>query len=378
MNAWFFIDHPQQVLYAMGVKNIIDPLFSSINLVVSRHGYWNDPTLKLFSRNFDSWLVLNKPQRPKFLNREHIFIKFVIPLLKNKSILQGLPIKLTDVIFCFSGAYSYVENMAISLFPGSKKILIKIKEDISVNHQISAFNVVINLLEYLIGLHPTVSMPPGEKFPRFTAYKQDLSSIFQHVGFFENISQKIPPYVKDSLYFPQFSIPRSNKHQNKKIVVLFGQVQPGYEATNPINIVTANKIISYLRHFYGGKFQLVYKPHPLEQKNFCKLNLTGFHVDHTPAEAFFQRELNRLHTTFSFCSSVSAMAFNLGLPSYTFYPLIKLPRNVKKTYQLAFSGLPKRLFITTLDSPPPSYSIEKYISRARQYNYIYLTQAIAN
>ncbi len=143
--------------------------------------------------------------------------------------------------------------------------------------------------------------------------------------------------------------------QNKKLVIFFGN---DFYNTPEINIdefvARTNRCLSYLREKCKD-CALIYRPHPLEEKEIKLLDLTSFTVqrDDQSAEEFMLENRHKIQHTFSVCSTASIAALNMGISSHCFYRCFS--DVFKGKYKLFVDnylrGLPRSFFIESFDEP---------------------------
>jgi len=148
--------------------------------------------------------------------------------------------------------------------------------------------------------------------------------------------------------------PKEDK-EGGKWVIFFGN---DFFNTPEINIdkfvETTNKCLDYVREKCKD-YELIYRPHPLEEKEIKLLNLVSFTVqrDSQTAEEFMLENKGKVHHTFSICSTASIAGLNLGLNSHCFYRCFK--DVFKGKYKLFVDnylrGLPSNFFMENFEEP---------------------------
>jgi len=140
-----------------------------------------------------------------------------------------------------------------------------------------------------------------------------------------------------------------------KLVIFWGN---DFFNTPEINIdefiKRTNRCLDYLREKCKN-CELIYRPHPLEEKEIQLLDLTSFTVqkDSQAAEEFMLENRQKIQHTFSVCSTASIAGFNLGLSSHCFYHCFNdvFKGKYKIFVDNYLRGLPSSFFIESFETP---------------------------
>jgi hypothetical protein len=122
-----------------------------------------------------------------------------------------------------------------------------------------------------------------------------------------------------------------------------------------------NRCLDYLRKHYGGKCDLIYRPHPIETSEAERLNLKDFRVedDREAAELYFLRHFTEIEAVYSVSSTVSRTALNNGLNAYSLWRCFPFPETSAKFFEKIMGDVPAEFDIRDLTQPPVRYQASR-------------------
>jgi hypothetical protein len=374
-NFWIVVDHPQQLATAIAVSRICCKNFGAkSNLIVSKHAYWRRLNFREYKNEFGQvhWFerLFYPPPSLGLLDQLSVALNLVLKLRNVTKRVKNLGIKPHDIIVGLSGQ-EFLENVVLSHLSNNKKVgvinshfyyLSKQKYSGS-NYRYSFGSFVIGYILRIFGMHEVIRkyvVRPGKILDGDTRmrYKMPLSAIYDYLIIMRNrnINYIDKPEAKIfySRYPYAFDLAEASMSKKKKLVFLGDPFLAGDNIDFRIYLKKENECLDFIRKFYGGKFDLVYKPHPRWNKEIKILNLHGFKIykGNDPAEIYLIKNRSNIHAVFSVNSTGSRSALNCGLPSYVLCKMFPYSRSVMGVWDRVMGGMPKDAYIKSFKDRP--------------------------
>jgi|SRR3989338_2239496 len=163
----------------------------------------------------------------------------------------------------------------------------------------------------------------------------------------KNVFSVVPPYYS-------FGQNDSGAARNKVVVIgtNYRKFPPGVNRDEFVKIY--NRCLDFIRRECAG-CQLYFKPHPTSTDDIKSYGLDSFEIikDGGTAEIFLYKNLNQLKYVFSLGSTVSLIAYSLGLNSYAFSRLFDsaFNKDIASFYKSYLAEMPESFFISDLNRP---------------------------
>ena len=370
---WMVIDHPQQFALALAIRSYFGREMFVVNLIISKHPYWDYVDISLYNNIFDNIVIF---YRPDYTTNIYVFIKNFFSIVKLKREIMRLKIEPSDVIIGFS-IFHYVENVILSLCKNNLKFafmpLIVYEECITqinkTNYRNTIEGVLANVFfEIPTGLNETHCVKSRVTYDTYwlIRYKKSLGEIFDKVivlGDFPNgymlgdgITTMPFPY---SLALPKRY--EGNINDKKKVVFMGTPFKTGtYNISSDIYVKHLNECLSYLRRVFGMDYKLIYRPHPgrhseLNYINLLDLDRFEIETDRKLAELYYYENIDQIYAVFSVESTASRSAFDFLINAYCFFETFPYDNLAKKHFRDSNGIVPDEFYMKDLISKPIPY-----------------------
>lgn len=357
---WLIIDHPMQIITAIGLALYFKDKYF-INLLISRHHYWNKADQAVFFEYFQEIHWFPKVDFSWILPRE--VAKIIFNLWK----IKRLAIKAEDIFLVLSNKV-ILETILFSLHDKNKRIAINpdfVCRDIyhplpQSAYQEKLISKIWNLTIFpLFNLKAIIYLKEiKEKNLYAYMYRDGNEKIFYK--FFSIVNDQTDSLYDNDIYdLASFVSSRicKNKIEITKgsSIVFFGDSLE----MDDYRIQFTNKCLRYIERFFPG-YSYIYKPHPNDCGEAASVDLGKFKIydKKIVAELFWIENLNNTKFCFSIASMATRYSLNIGVTSFYF---LKLYKNYSEDYYNALlsgvSRVDNRCFIEDFSKSPAEYKI---------------------
>lgn len=325
------LNHPQELATALNMASHWGREKYNLNLVISRHPYWQKIDMREYEHQFDSIIFLERPDyvpapmpnpgrvlgsirsgkkaaqrkgQPAYVAVSRMILRklraillypaqildMILRIRRVKKQVARLGIQSDDILIWLAVGH-FVDNIMLSMYPRNMKIAIIISDtyqrctapiDRSVYQDTLEGWVTNWLIEPVTGLHRTYCVKDRfhPELPPLVRYRQSLPEVFDKIVVLGNSNGKagdniitMPfPYV---LTISQSRADTSGKERKK--VVFFGSHFTGSLASimDPeIYAKHVNSCLAFVRENYGADYRLVFRPHPRVSDSMGPLDLS--------------------------------------------------------------------------------------------------------
>lgn len=364
---WLIIDHPMQLVDAMGIRLYYKDKYL-VKLLVSRHHYWNAVDTNEIKNWFDEIHFFPR------INFSWILPREIMNILANKQEINNLKIKNGDIFFVFSENV-FLEGLLFQQYPKLKRIRLFAEHLYKRYHGVNFADtnkwqekLISRLWNYTI--IPFFSLEPIKYYQNLfddhayrINYVRDPEKIFDNTLVLKQNGQQIE--AKNQIYElgPLVAKELTKTTKTKKDrVFFFGDSLKKY---NQYQIDFTNKCLRYIEKYYS-RHKLFYKPHPndvLEQANI-ELGQFALFKEKLSSELLFLKYGNKIEHIFSVSSVSLKNALQFGFRNvHAFFKLYKKydpELKVALTNQFGEFLKVKNFFITNFRSPPKPYSYQSF------------------
>src|SRR3989344_6027515 len=117
--VWLIIDHPWQLLLALGLK-ICAPSDLVFNLLISKHKYWKSMDIGKYQNYFGRIYFFDDPERTHSIKG---IVKFLSQMLALKKQVRTLSVGKDDILVTLS-YFRYFESIVTSVFAKNQQIFV--------------------------------------------------------------------------------------------------------------------------------------------------------------------------------------------------------------------------------------------------------------
>ena len=375
-NIWIVVDHPNQIINAIGLSIYLKK-FKSVNLLISKHKYWSNSSILFIKQFFNSTYIFPKIEFSKnFINE---YFKFFI--IRQK--LKKISVNKKDIFLVLSDNV-ILEVVLIKFF--TKNIRYKLLNK-STNEKFKSvlkssyakeklISIIWKFMFFKLFNLKVLMYYQDKNDPKMFAvvFENNISELFNKVLCFnDNILEKfdvneIPsllPYVGKKIY----SI---HKKQEEKII-FFGS---SLHRHNLYQIKFTNKCLRYIeKYFPNAKY--FYKPHPHDKVEHKFISLGRFKLYNglESTEILMINGKNDFTHYFSISLTSILTIINMGyVNAYVFFPLYKdYSKDFLKIIQRAYEPIKtkKAIFIDSFKIAPLKYvSVYNSKSMSKQLKHL--------
>lgn len=367
-DLWILVDHPRQIINALGLSIALGKT-SSVNLLISKHHYWNGIDIQFLNEYFNKVYVFPKIVFSKILPRE--FAKMLIISER----VRKLPIGARDIILVLSDNV-FLESIIIRYYSNRRLVKIYPKHfyDMYVNGAPTGLfheKAISKLWRYsmlrLLRLEPILYLQHLEN-PRLfmMPFLSDVNKLFDRVMFIASKNSKDnsdPNAFPDLLPFLAGNLRKAiNKPANaKRKIVFFGG---SLHSLDRYQVDFTNKCLRYIERYFPHSLYY-YKPHPHDKVEQRHIELGEFSVYDRPLTTEIMLINNKDDFTHYFSVSstsiVNCVEFGLN-DAYLFYKLYgdyspEFGKFLRNQYT-AMHDRPE-VFIEDFEQPPSKYNPKK-------------------
>jgi hypothetical protein len=384
---WIAITRPDSLVDALAVAALCKRRFSSCHLLYEESSWWQRTRWENYRPLFDGITAFAKVKTCRGVID---LPRFYRELVGRQRRLRALEITPRDAVVCLAGVVG-LANAIASAYPEVPKALVVTKKkyddssrapDARLYRHTTSSWFQFHLLEPLAGVRRTIQLKPrrrqGGDGVRITRLEQPLEAVFQAVVILSNTGRELPPGAGPNLFaapFPNLNdfvhlLPRSAEASGAaepRRVVFFGTPFLLVQNLPPDQYAAIlNRCLDYLRHCYGGRCRLIYRPHPAEtrEREHLRLEDFTFEDDQEVAQLYFLKHFSALEAVFSVSSTVSRVALNNGLNGYALWRCFPFGPEAAAYFETLMGVTPPPFDIRSLDEPPQPYAARG--SAARQ------------
>ena len=358
---WVVIDHPLQIVQALGLSLYFSNQYN-VKLLISKHHYWKGVDVRPFTSHFDEVHWFNKA------DFSWIFPREIWNLWTNLRELNTLQVNSQDVFLILSD-HTFLESLIISRFK-NKKLALLPKYVYEKYHQ-QEFQTNLKYKERLISqiwnttLIPFFRLEPLlyysnilDKKMYALPYKRNSQELFHKTFFFDDTLKSVDNSLKD--ISPYLSLLNKAKNEKKRFIIFFGNSMHKHDK---YQIAFTNTCLRYIEKHFPGYIYL-YKPHPndkVETKNIS-LGLFQVHSTKQTTELFLLEKGDQVAYFFAISSTSIKSCVHFGYTNaYYFFKLYKDYSNEFRDYLLSqFGSLTSinNMFIDSFQNKPRKYTIQ--------------------
>lgn len=364
-SIWIVIDHPNQIINAIGLS-IYFKDFSRVNLLISKHHYWNKINSNFLKKYFVSITFFPKVEFSKVIPRE--IFKMIKAFLK----ISLLSVNSNDIFLILSDNVileplifrRFHKNKKYKLFPRHIKHTKYVKFD---EYYEKTISIVWKNIFKLFTLEPILYLQHLNDPKIFLlSYQNKLEKIFNYVFYFSspehinsNNKSKIPELTS---YVRNKSLSLKKKMTNEKLKIIF--FGGALHEQNNYQINFTNKCLRYIERFFPNS-KYYYKIHPHDITEHSSINLGNFELynKQITTEILLINNEDNISHFFSVSSNSIASCIDFGYNnSYLFLNLYKdYTPYFKKALNYQFHSLKAidAIFINNFDFPPKKYMIDR-------------------
>lgn len=357
---WALVDHPQQLNTILGLIQRYNIKPNEINLLISYHPYHkkiNDE----YKKNFNSIYIFERVNLGKNIIRD-IYRLFI----QNKKVNELKKQVQSDDVFLLFSAAQVLENFIVSKFKSNKKI--GIFPEVQYRYAYKELNDFVQYprmkiyspLMKVFGLEKvfngllkgyTKKTKDGIDALRFI---QPIHEIYDYIFYMVNINNTTNDYLesyKNSYKINYLSYKEKCETSMKKQVIFFGNCFLSFNNFPSERFAkNTDKFLNYLRKYYKDS-ELIYIPHPREDKEMKIINLDGFHVykGGLNAELYFQKNYCNIEACFSIASTVTRNALAYDIQSYSFLKVMGFEKQQEEYYTNLYGNIQDEVYIESLE-----------------------------
>jgi len=367
---WIIIDHPQQLMTALGLIQNYSISKKNINLLISNHPYHKNIDID-YSLFFNEVVVFKRVNLGRNILKDSL--NFFIQKVKVNNISKQ--IKKDDILIGLSTC-QVLENMFLSLKKDIKKIGIITEVQYKyANKDLSDYKqyprmVIYSPIMKLLGLYQVFN---GllEGYSKKTKdgidalrYVKNIDKIYDYLFYMVNIDNKTNDYLvkyKNSFKINYLSFKENCKEQKLKEVIFFGNCFYLFENFSKDKYAeNTNKFLDYIRYYYND-FHLIYIPHPKETEEKNQLNLSSFDIyeGKLNAELYFQKKYCNIQACFSIASTVTRNALAYNIQSYSFLKVMNFNKQQENYFINLYGNIQDEIFIKDLNKAPKKINLKQ-------------------
>lgn len=355
---WIIIDHPMQIINAIGLALYLQDKYI-INLLISRHHYWNKSDQKIFSEYFKKIYWFPKVDFSWILPREALKIIYI------KLKLKHLGIKNEDIFLSLANKI-FLENILFSLYPKNSRI--SLDDDYIATHiergqkeyHETLFSIIWNkTLIPLFKIKSMIFLQCSAEPLYIIVYQEEIFDnkyLFKRfkpgLKLSENELYRLAPLVRNN-------INGYSKNQDLKTIVFFGEGRDYFDADH---FKFVNQCLRYIEKFFTG-YSFVFKPHPYDRMEIKNIDFGKFQIytDKNITELFLLKNADKIAYCFSVSSTSIRSSIDFGIKNS--YYFLKLYRNYvsDKYYNILIEQVgdtDHRALIKSFDSAPENYGLD--------------------
>ncbi len=361
----FSVDHPKQLIAAIGYRKTKKILKNQSILIVSLHNYWQYIDKKLPKKYFSQVLYLSRPDYSFFFPIQ------IYRLFKAAHAISKINITSKDKIYCFADC-QFISNYLISNYDQALSTLIIPKYQYD-NYLYDQHNFVPkiegkianSLIFPLFKMHKTDYLVQKENqiFGYQTKSEDGALRLQYREGSVKVYDQQVHlvPITKQTkkkqknivqMHYP-FRV-FSQSDQKKKHILFLGSIFLCFDNLDHQKYAQCmNRCLNHIRSSYPN-YQLLYKPHPRETKEIKMIDLKKFKIlsKQDNLEVFLLKNAKSIHSVFSISSTGISTAVNFALNGYLYYKIFPFSKSIVEYYDSITQELPSECFITDLKTKP--------------------------
>jgi hypothetical protein len=360
---WIIIDHPQQLMTALGLIQKYNIFRNDINLIISNHPYHKNIELE-YENYFHNVYIFDRVNLGRNILRDtvglitqKIKVNLLIKKFEKNDILIGL------------STCQVLENMFLSSLSNIIKIAIvtetqnkyayKNLSDYAQYPRMLIYKPLmksLGLYEVFSGLLKGYSSKTKDGIDALR-YIKFIDSIYDHIFYMVNVDNDKNDYLikyKNSYKLNYLSYKEDCEKKEKKEVIFFGNCFLVFNNFPQDKYAeNTNKFLGYIRKFYSD-CDLIYIPHPKETIEYKKLNLSKFttYTGGLNAELYFQKNYCNIDACFSIASTVTRNALAYNIQSYSFLKIMGFDKQQENYFLNLYGNIQDEIYITSLEKQP--------------------------
>lgn len=374
---WILIDHPQQLMTALGLVQKYNIGKSDVSLLISNHPYHKNIKVK-YEKYFNDVIIFKRVNLGRniikdtinFFKQDRQVKKIIKEKFKSDDILVGL------------STCQVLENMFLS-FSQIKKVAIVTESQYNYayreleNYQQYPRMMIYKGIINILGLYDVFNgllkgyrkkIKDGIDILR---YIKPVHKIYDEVFYMVNVDNTTNKYLekyKNTHKLSYLSFKDDCKEANKKEVVFIGNCFLSFDNFPSSRYAeNTNKFLEYIRTFYKDK-NFIYIPHPKEQNETKMLNMNDFEVynGNLNAELYFQKNYCNIEACFSIASTVTRNALAYNIQSYSFLKVMGFEKQQEEYYTNLYGNIQDEVYIESLEEMPQRIEFQSINSEKLQ------------